>query len=74
MLKRCFWLEETCFAERAEMYRQRHLADEGIDFQKLERDLDNIFRETSVAGKEEGCGGKGKPIQREEQGEEKVQP
>ena len=35
----------SCFAERAEMYRQRHLADEGIDFEKLERDLDNIFRE-----------------------------
>ena len=35
----------SCFAERAEMYRQRHLADESIDFQKLERDLDSIFQE-----------------------------
>ena len=54
----------SCFAERAEMYRQRHLADEGIDFEKLELDLDNIFREPQwQAKKKPSCGGKGKPIQ-----------
>ena len=35
----------TGFAERMEMYRKRHLADEAVDFTKLERDLDLIFQE-----------------------------
>ena len=66
----------SCFAERAEMYRQRHLADESIDFQKLEHDLDSIFQEPqwhkqkkAVVAKKDHL-----PESLDEQGEEKVQP
>ena len=64
----------SCFAERAEMYRQRHLADEGIDFEKLERDLDNIFRDPQWQAKKKAAVEKESQSKETLEGEEKVQP
>ena len=66
----------SCFAERAEMYRQRHLADESIDFQKLEHDLDSIFQEPQWHKQKKAVVAKKNPLPEslDEQGEEKVQP
>jgi hypothetical protein len=63
-----------CFAERAEMYRQRHFADESIDFEKLERDLNSIFQEPQWRTKKNASVASETTFREPLEGEEKVQP